>query len=72
MVYQSNNSININAGQTTISNVKVYDVRGRLLTEKSKVNATTTSIENASTAQKVLIVQITSNEGVVVSKKVVN
>ena len=72
VVYNNESGININAGQTVIESVKVFDVRGRLLVSKSKVNASSIVIENVSNTKQVLIVQITSSDNVTVSKKVVN
>ena len=72
VVYNNETGITINAGQTTIDNVKVFDVRGRLLVSKSKVNASSITIENVTTEKQVLIVQITSSDNVTISKKVIN
>jgi trimeric autotransporter adhesin len=71
VVYANNSVITINAGQTIIDNVKVYDVRGRLLTEKNNVNATEASL-NIKTENQILLIQVTSNEGVIITKKVIN
>ena len=72
VVYNNETGITINAGQTTIDNVKVFDVRGRLLVSKSKVNASSITIENVATEKQVLIVQITSTNNLTISKKVIN
>lgn len=71
IVFKQANDITINAGNNTISSVKVFDIRGRLLVEKHDINSNETSI-NAGTDKQVLIVQITSNENQVVTKKVIN
>ena len=71
-VFKANNAININTGKIEMDNVKVFDIRGRLLVEKSKVNASTLAIDSSSFANQVLIVTITSTDGVKVSKKIVN
>ena len=71
-VYKANNAININSGKIDMANVKVFDIRGRLLVEKNNVNASTLSIDSSSFANQVLIVTITSNDGTKVSKKIVN
>jgi hypothetical protein len=72
VVYKNNGAIQINAGSTTIEKVKIFDISGRLLIEKSKVNATETTIDSSKFGNQVLIVQITSDAQIVVSKKVVN
>ena len=50
--------------------VKVFDVRGRLLLEKQNINATQTTI-TAGLSNEVLLVQIATTDGTVVTKKVV-
>ncbi len=72
VVYKNNEVIAIKSNGTTIENVKLYDVRGRLLFEKTKVNANETSIESSKFTNQVIIVQITSDDKKVVNKKIVN
>ncbi|TRX27551.1 T9SS sorting signal type C domain-containing protein [Flavobacterium franklandianum] len=72
VVFKKNGNINIKSNGTFIDNVKLYDIRGRLLFEKTKVNANETSIESLKYANQVLIVQITSNDNKVINKKVAN
>ena len=50
---------------------KIYDIRGRLLTSRDAINATETSFTTLPASQQVLLVQITSEEGISVTKKVV-
>ena len=70
-VIKQNDDIVINAGNTIISKVKVFDTRGRLLIDKKNINASEVRLASDKT-QQVLLVQITSNEGKVVTKKIVN
>jgi len=72
VVYSKNQVININTGVEAMATVKVFDIRGRLLTEKNNVNATSTTIPLAHVANQVLIVQITAANGQIVSRKVVH
>ena len=51
--------------------VKVFDVRGRLLFDKKNINATSTQI-NLGTTNQVLVLEITTNESVKIIKKYVN
>jgi hypothetical protein len=55
----------------TMSSIKVYDIRGRLLVEKKDVNTKETRI-NIGTTSQVFLVQVTANEGLKATKKVVN
>ena len=72
VVFQNNGKINIKSKGIDIYNVKLYDIRGRLLFEKNKVNASETSIESDKYASQVIIVQITSTDNNIVNKKVAN
>jgi trimeric autotransporter adhesin len=72
VVYKNDDVISIKSNGTAIENVKLFDIRGRLLFEKTKVNANETTIESSKFANQVLIVQITSDDKKVVNKKIVN
>ncbi|HLF52743.1 reprolysin-like metallopeptidase [Flavobacterium sp.] len=72
VVYKNNGSVYISSGAVIIDNVKIFDISGRLLTEKQEVNSTATTINTSKFATQVLIVQITSNTQIKISKKVVN
>jgi len=69
VVYKNNGTVYINSGSVTMDNVKIFDIRGRLVIEKKKVNATQTSIDTSALPNQVLIVQITSDTQSKVSKK---
>ena len=71
VVYQQENNIVINSGKTTMAKVQLFDVRGRLIAEKANINATEATLF-AGTTNQVIVVKITTKEGQVVSKKVVN
>ncbi len=66
---QSNDFV-INTGTNTMASVKVYDIRGRLLIEKKDINATQTTI-GGGMANEVLLIQITTTEGIVVTKRAI-
>jgi len=72
VVYKKDGLLNINAGSVIIDNIKVFDIRGQLLFEKKDVNAAQTTFNTNEMGSQVLIVQITSLDQIVVSKKVVN
>ena len=71
IVYNQNNELVLNSNNTLMKSVKVFDIRGRLLIEKSNINANETRL-NVGTTNQVLLVQITSIDDEVVTKKVVN
>jgi hypothetical protein len=70
IIYNQNNDLVINAGSTIMKSVKVFDIRGRLLNEKANINASRASIIGGLT-NGVLLVQITSEDGAVVTRKVI-
>ena len=70
VIYNQNNDFVVNSGTIIMSSIKVFDIRGRLLQEKKGINASQTTISGG-LADEVLLVQITSQDGVVVTKKVV-
>ena len=71
IVYKNElNDFVINSGTIIMASVKVFDIRGRLLLERNNINASQTNM-TVGMANEVLLVQITSEDGVVVTKKVV-
>jgi hypothetical protein len=70
IIYNQNNDFVVNSGNIIMSCIKIFDIRGRLLQEKSGINASQTTI-NSGLANGVLLVQITSEDGAVVTKKVI-
>jgi hypothetical protein len=71
VIYKNNdNRFVINSGNYTMDNVKVFDTRGRLLYNLKDINAIQTIFDGGMTNQ-VLLVQITTVEGVKVTKKVI-
>ncbi len=63
-------SFTINSGNATMQTVKVFDIRGRLLATQNNINAIQTTIA-AGQANEVLLIQVTSVDGITVTKKVV-
>ena len=51
--------------------VKIFDIRGRLVAEKNNINATDVNFSQLNTAQQVLLVQITTEAGELITKKVI-
>jgi len=72
VVYRNNGTISVTSGANAISNIKVYDIQGRLVSEQKEVNATSASIKNLRASQQVLLVKVTGADNSVVTKKVVN
>ena len=71
VLYKKQNNVVINSGMTTLDNVEVYDIRGRLLAVAKSINSNEVSI-NVGETNQVLIVKITSIDGAKVTKKTIN
>jgi hypothetical protein len=72
MVYKNLGKINVKSNGSSIDNVKLYDVRGKLLVENAKINANEISVESSKYASQVLIVKISLANSKVISRKIVN
>jgi hypothetical protein len=70
-VYAKNGTLYVNSGASAISNIKVFDIQGRLVSEQKNVKSNTATISNLGLNQA-LIVQVSTEDNKVVSKKVVN
>ncbi|RAR46262.1 GEVED domain-containing protein [Flavobacterium lacus] len=70
VVYKNNATIFVNSGSLAMKDVRLFDVRGRLITEKTGINGTEVNFANLNVANQLILVQITTLEGSVVTKKV--
>lgn len=70
VVYKNNQIIHINAGNITMTDVKIFDTRGRLITSKSDVQATEVQFDELFVANQVLLIQITTENGERLTKKI--
>ena len=71
-VYKNNEILYVNSGNVAMSNIKVFDIQGKLITEQKNLKATSAVISNLKATHQVLIVKITSEDKNLVTKKVVN
>ena len=67
-VYKSKGIIFIKSSQFAIDNVKIFDISGRLIFEKTKANAKEINIESLKFGNQVLIIKISSGELMMVQK----
>jgi hypothetical protein len=72
VVYKNTDGIHINTGQMTMKNVVIYDVTGRVLASQTAINSSQTLFTNVTNANQILLVKITSQDGVTVIKKILN
>ncbi|MFP9113410.1 T9SS sorting signal type C domain-containing protein [Flavobacterium sp. RHBU_3] len=70
MVFKDKNAITINAGNTLINNVEVFDIRGSKLYSESNINATNFSSDKLAVENQVIIVKVNTATGTV-SKKII-
>lgn len=71
VVYRQQKDIIINTGNTLMATVTIYDIGGRLLFQKQNVNAVETRV-NVGFANQVLLLEVTTNEGLKATKKIIN
>jgi len=71
VVYKNEAGLTINSGSIPMKSVAIYDVTGRLITSQKEIYATQTSFTTLPSTNQVLLVKITSETGVKVTKKVV-
>jgi hypothetical protein len=71
VVYKNNQGLFVNSGASPMRSVEIYDVTGRLITAQKNINATQAQFTTLPATNQVLLVKITSETGVKVSKKVV-
>ncbi len=72
IVYKNKGGIQIKSSEIALANVKVYDLLGQFIQEKTKVNAKETSIDVSRLANQALIVKITAENNALVTKKILN
>lgn len=71
VVYKNDNTIHVQTSNIIMKSIKIYDLRGREILTKDNINGTKTEIANLDASQQVLLVQITSTDNVIVTKKIV-
>ena len=70
VAFVKNGEIKINSGNVIMSNINVYDIQGRLLASKNKVNASD-KIVSIAAETKLLLLEITDVKGSKVTKKLI-
>ena len=71
VVFKANNLLNIKATNKVITKVALYDIRGRLILSKNNINTSEIALDSG-TVNQVLLVQITTDDGILVTKKYIN
>lgn len=68
---QNDNNIVVNGANQVLSAIKIFDARGRLLSESKNINANE-FIVNITASNELLLVQITDESGSIVTKKIIH
>lgn len=71
VVYKNEGGLHVTSGSVMMDNVTIFDIRGRVVASQSQLGATETVFSSLPSTQQVLLVKVTSVDGVVVTKKVV-
>lgn len=71
VIYKKNKEIFVNAGLSSIIELKVFDIQGRLIYHDKNVNSSEAIIKNLPQGEQVLVVQVKTAEGNVISKKII-
>lgn len=71
VVYRGGQGLVVNSGFVNMTQVTVFDIRGRLLAEQKQVNNTETVFTTLPETQQVLLVKIKAENGAEITKKVV-
>ena len=71
VVYKNDLGLHITTGNVVMKSVTIYDVTGRLIASRDNISASETVFTALPTTKQVLLVEITSEAGEKVSKKVV-
>jgi hypothetical protein len=64
--------IKIQSNELILSNIKMYDVRSRLLFEKNNINSKEITLTRSTLSQQLLILKIQTEDGKIVLKKITN
>lgn len=71
VVYKNEAALVVQSNAATLKEVQIFDVRGRLIASRKDINQLSTRFTNLGMSNQVLLVKITSESGIVVTKKVV-
>jgi hypothetical protein len=71
VVFKQNDQIHVETSLVKMKSVRIFDLQGRLIIEKNNINSQSAMLQHVGLANQVLMVQITSVDGSVVSKKII-
>lgn len=71
IAYKQQNDIRIETSNINMKSVKIYDVRGRLLMAQDNINNRSALFASPGIANQVLVIEVTSTDGITVNKKII-
>ena len=71
IVYKNNQNIIISANHTILKSIEIYDIRGRELFQQKDINSSQFEVTNFISSQEVVLVKVTSEDGKIVTKKII-
>jgi hypothetical protein len=69
IAYKDNGTIHIVSSKAVLQSVNIIDISGRTLASKSRLNSNTAEFEGLHFAQQTLLIQVTTQDGFVITKK---
>ena len=71
IVFKNNQKIMVNAHNTILDTVEIFDIRGRELFKQKNINSSQFEVTNFISSQEILLVRVTSVDGRIVTKKII-
>lgn len=71
-VYKDKGVLYVSSNASSITTIRVYDVQGKLIAEQKNDKSNSATFANLKTTHQVLIVQVSTSDNKVVSKKIVD
>lgn len=65
-----NHIMNLDAGASTMESVRIFDIRGRMVYSRSKIASAKTRLDDLRAEHQMLLVQVTMEDGQVITRKV--
>ncbi|WP_181368977.1 reprolysin-like metallopeptidase [Flavobacterium pallidum] len=71
VIYKHDGILNVKTSMLPMSSVKIFDIRGRLIYEKTDINSNMIELNDLRAEKQVLLVQVISENNITITKKVV-
>jgi len=71
-ISKNRNIITVNSGKVKMKSITIYDMLGRIVYSKEGIAASLTKIDDLNAEEQVLIVQVITEEGTIINKKIIH